>query len=83
MSRFSKFFSLVGFKKTKRHKHKKQKRRNTRRRYIRGGWGGIPSIKLSDFKLSGGVMKEGMKGEMKKGVMKGVMKGGWGPAVPM
>ena len=32
-------FSNTGFKKTKRHKYKKQKRRRTRRHYLRGGWG--------------------------------------------
>ena len=39
MRRFNKSFSLSGFKKTKgrRTKCKKQKRRNTRRRYMRGG----------------------------------------------
>jgi hypothetical protein len=37
MSRFSKFFSLDRFKKTKKRRCKKQKRRNTRRRYMRGG----------------------------------------------
>jgi|LakMenE01Jun11ns_1017448.scaffolds.fasta_scaffold9894407_2 hypothetical protein len=30
-------FSNTGFKKTKRHKYKKQKRRRTRRHYLRGG----------------------------------------------
>jgi hypothetical protein len=37
MSRFSNFFSLYRFKKTKKRRCKKQKRRNTRRRYMRGG----------------------------------------------
>ncbi len=74
MGRFSKFFSLVGFKKTKGRRHMKQKRRNTRRRYMRGGWGGSSpaTVNLNNVNLTG-----------MKGGMKGVMKGGWGPAPPM
>jgi hypothetical protein len=43
MNKFGKFFSLVGFKKTKNHrrtKYKKQKRRRTRR-YMRGAMKGV------------------------------------------
>ena len=55
MNKFAKFFSLVGFKKTKRHRYKKQKRRHTRRRYLRGGWGGSspPTVNLNNANLTG------------------------------
>ena len=70
-------FSNTRFKKTKRHNYKKQKRRRTRRHYLRGGWGG-PSL---PFVLGGNEKKLNSMGNYV--VMKGVMKGGWGQAAPM
>ena len=73
-------FSNTGFKKTKRHKYKKQKRRRTRRHYLKGGWGEPFVLGGYDKKFKHLDTHEdiGMKG-----VMKGVMKGGWGQAPPM
>ena len=69
-------FSNTGFKKTKRHKYKKQKRRRTRRHYLRGGWG-------EPFVL-GGYDKKFKHLDTHEDIgMKGVMKGGWGQAPPM
>lgn len=68
-------------KKTRRHKYKKQKKRRTRRHYLRGGWGGpeLPFVFGGNDKKHNSTYEDiGMKG-----VMKGVMKGGWGPPAPI
>jgi hypothetical protein len=66
-------------KKTKRHKYKKQKRRRTRRHYLRGGWGS-PELPF----VLGGYDKKHNNFKTHDDIgMKGVMKGGWGQAPPM